>query len=127
MAYSDIKVIAGGLAHIPIIIGFFYFIQNKIFAKKTEIPNSSDKKEKDSGNAAKKNIAAKSPSVNKEIPNPSKNPNESSDKIKEAKKTELTNESSDKAENSSNPIKNTETPSKESPAEGSPSSDKLEQ
>ena len=35
MAYSEIKVIAGGLAHIPIIIGFFYFVQNKIFAERT--------------------------------------------------------------------------------------------
>jgi len=30
MAYSEIKVVAGGLAHIPIIIGVFWFIQNKI-------------------------------------------------------------------------------------------------
>ncbi len=36
MAYSEIKVIAGGLAHIPIIIGFFYFVQSKIFAKKID-------------------------------------------------------------------------------------------
>ncbi len=30
MAYSEIKVVAGGLAHIPIIIGVFWFIQKKI-------------------------------------------------------------------------------------------------
>tara|TARA_Y100001968_G_scaffold330133_1_gene381149 strand:+ start:823 stop:1971 length:1149 start_codon:yes stop_codon:yes gene_type:complete len=30
MAYSELKVVAGGLAHIPIIIGVFWFIQNKI-------------------------------------------------------------------------------------------------
>ena len=44
MPYSEIKVVAGGLAHIPIIIGFFYFIQNKIFAKKTDTPVKPEKK-----------------------------------------------------------------------------------
>jgi len=54
MAYSEIKVVAGGLAHIPIIIGVFWFIQNKIqyrnikgsalsqaFVKETKVPASA--------------------------------------------------------------------------------------
>ena len=30
MAYSEIKVVAGGLAHIPIIIAVFLYIQKKL-------------------------------------------------------------------------------------------------
>tara|TARA_Y100001968_G_scaffold332265_1_gene389740 strand:- start:2665 stop:3795 length:1131 start_codon:yes stop_codon:yes gene_type:complete len=47
MAYSEIKVVAGGLAHIPIIIGVFWFIQNKMqLGDKTALSDTFAKKEK---------------------------------------------------------------------------------
>ena len=60
MPYSEIKVVAGGLAHIPIIIGFFYFIQNKIFAKKTDIPAKPQKKPNSSATPSQKSSPSSS-------------------------------------------------------------------
>ena len=68
MPYSEIKVVAGGLAHIPIIIGFFYFIQNKIFARKTETPDTSVKTAKTAPTPTKKISSPPPP-----IPSPSSN------------------------------------------------------
>ena len=68
MAYSEIKVIAGGLAHIPIIIGFFYFIENKIFAKKTvtteESKGPAKKSSKPESPAKEKTTTASQPVKN---------------------------------------------------------------
>tara|TARA_Y100001968_G_scaffold289053_1_gene291788 strand:+ start:5134 stop:6285 length:1152 start_codon:yes stop_codon:yes gene_type:complete len=46
MAYSEIKVVAGGLAHIPIIIGVFLFIQKRLqFGGKSALSDTFSKKE----------------------------------------------------------------------------------
>ena len=101
MPYSEIKVVAGGLAHIPIIIGFFYFIQNKIFARKTEIPNISAKKSKTPHNATTKSSPTPSPSSND---------------LDKAKKPEISKLSSENPQEESTSTNDS----------GSPSSNKLE-
>ena len=40
MPYSETKVIIGGLAHIPVIIFLFNFIQNKFQARAQSNPSS---------------------------------------------------------------------------------------
>ena len=154
MAYSDLKVIAGGLAHIPIIIGFFYFIQNKVFAKKTEAPNTIDIKAKSPENDPQKNTVVKTSAKsskelgesiktdqsqksleNTESPNPAKDNSISSQSPTPAfienlskEKMEIPNKTAtEKGKSSSNTIENPEPPSSGSQSEESPSSNKLDQ
>tara|TARA_B100000579_G_C22641476_1_gene761694 strand:- start:118 stop:348 length:231 start_codon:yes stop_codon:yes gene_type:complete len=73
MAYSEIKVVAGGLAHIPIIIGFFWFIQNKVFGNSSETNDESK-------NSQKKSIPKKSADTKVKSPIPAKATNTSEKK-----------------------------------------------
>ena len=63
MAYSELKVITGGLAHIPIIIGLFWFIKNKMQpGDKSALSKAFEKKVKSTATAVKE------PSQVKETP-----------------------------------------------------------
>ena len=57
MVYSQAKVIAGGLAHIPIVIGFFYLIMT--FFNKRAIKYAEDNKSEKVDTATKRNIKSK--------------------------------------------------------------------
>ena len=144
MAYSEIKVIAGGLAHIPIIIGFFYFIQNKVFAKKTvstnqvkikaKSPTNFPNKDKANPNStssenlneSKETAVSNKNTTPKEIDPPSKDNSTSSNSSKnvdETKNAEISQESTtDNDKKPSDPIKKVE-----SKADGSPSTNKFDQ
>ena len=64
MAYSELKVVAGGLAHIPIIIGVFWFIQNKIqFGDKTALSSTFTKTPKNLDKANTTSSATKTVSA----------------------------------------------------------------
>ena len=104
MPYSEIKVVAGGLAHIPIIIGFFYFIQNKIFAKKTDTPVQP-----------KKNPNSSATLNQKSSPSSSSNSSDLNERTK-AKKTATPEKSIEDSKGTATSINDS----------GSPSSNKLE-
>ena len=48
MVYSEAKVIAGGLAHIPIVIGVFYFIMTFFNKRALEFAESNKPKKPES-------------------------------------------------------------------------------
>ncbi len=56
MVYSQAKVIAGGLAHIPIVIGFFYLIMT--FFNKRAIKYAEDNKSKKVDTATRRNVVS---------------------------------------------------------------------
>ena len=75
MVYSQAKVIAGGLAHIPIVIGLFYFIMTFFNKRALEFAEANESKKSE----AKKEVKTKTESklvatMNAEAPKPESKP-----------------------------------------------------
>ena len=66
MVYSETKVIAGGLAHIPIVIGVFYFIMTFFNKRALKFAEANNPKKPEAKKAVETKIESK-PEANKVV------------------------------------------------------------